>query len=72
MSYTWGETPELPDVETLVILFIYLKFTHLFLAMLSLSCCAGFSLVMARGGCSLAAVRGLLILGAFPVAEPRL
>ena len=40
--------------------------------MLSLHCCAGFSLVSANGGYSLAAVLGLLIVVASLVAEHEL
>ena len=45
---------------------------YLFLAVLSLGCCAGFSLVVESGGYSLVAVCGLLILVASLVAEHRL
>ena len=40
--------------------------------MLGLCCCAGFSLVAATKGCSLVAVRRLLIMVASLVAEHRL
>ena len=40
--------------------FIYLSL-YLFMAVLSLHCCAGFSLVAVSWGCSLAAESGLLI-----------
>ena len=46
--------------------------TYLFLAVLSLGCCAGFSLVAVSGGYSLVAVCGLLIPVASLVAEHRL
>ena len=45
---------------------------YLFLAALGLRCCAGFSLVMASGGCSPAVVHGLLIVVASLVMEHRL
>ena len=57
------------------ILFIYLFFIFiylfLFLAKLGHDCYAGFSLVSEGGGCSLAAVHGLLIATA-PLVEHRL
>ena len=43
---------------------------YLFLAALSLHCCASFSLVEERGGYSLAVVHGLLTAVASLVAEP--
>ena len=39
------------------------------MAVLGLHCCAGFSLLAASGGCSLAAVFGLLIVVASLAAE---
>ena len=47
--------------------YIYLFITYL--AMLSLHCCAGFSLVVTRRGHSLVLVRGLLIVVASLVVE---
>ena len=47
--------------------FMYLF--YLFLAVLGLCCCTGFSLVVVIGGCSLVAVHGLLIAVASLVAE---
>ena len=44
-------------------------FVCLFLAVLGLHCCVGFSLVAASGGYSLNAVRGLLIAEASLVME---
>ena len=41
----------------------------LFLDVLGLLCCAGFSLVVASGGCSLGAGPGLLVAEASLVAE---
>ena len=52
-------------------LFIYF-FSLLLLAVLSLSCCMGFSLVVANGGCSLVAVCGLLIVVTSLVGKHRL
>ncbi|CAI9174032.1 unnamed protein product [Rangifer tarandus platyrhynchus] len=49
-------------------IFIY----YLFVAALGLQCCAGFSLVVASGGCSLDAVLELLVEVASLVAERRL
>ena len=49
-----------------LLIFIWL---YLFLAVLGLRCCKGFSLVMAIGGYSLVAVRGLLIAVASLIAE---
>ena len=46
-----------------------LFFVCLFLAVLGLHCCVGFSLVVASGGYSLNAVRGLLIVEASLVVE---
>ena len=43
---------------------------YLFLAALSLHCCASFSLVEERGGYSLAVVHGLLTAVASLVVEP--
>ena len=48
--------------------FIY-NFIYLFLTMLGLHCCVGFSLVVESGGYSLVAVHRLLITGASLVAE---
>ena len=45
------------------------KFIYLFMAVLSLSCCVGFSLVVANGAYPLVAVCGLLIVVASPAAE---
>ena len=42
------------------------------LAVLGLYCCKGFPQVVASRGCFLAAVCGLLVAVAFPVAEHRL
>ena len=44
------------------ILFLQNVFIYLFLAMLGLCCCSGFSLVAASGGYSLVVAHGLLIL----------
>ena len=49
----------------------YTLLSVLFLAVLGLCCCVGFSLVVASGGCSLV-VHGLLIVVADLVAEHRL
>ena len=48
------------------------NFIYLFLAVLSLRCCADFSLVVASRDCSLVAVHGLLIEMASLAAEPGL
>ena len=48
------------------------KKKSLFLAVLDLPRCVGFSLVVASGGYSLLGVHGLLIVVASPVAEHRL
>ena len=53
-------------------LFYIILFTYLFLAVLGLCCCTGFSLVAASGGYSPVAVPGLLIVVASLVAEPGL
>ena len=45
------------------------SFIYLFLAVLGLRCCMGFSLVAASRGYSLVTVRGLLIVAAFLVVE---
>ena len=50
-------------------LFFYMKIC-LFLVMLSLSCCMGFSLVAATRDCSLLMVCGLLVMVASPVVDP--
>ena len=49
--------------STLRTLFIFFKilFPYLFLAVLDLGCCAGFSFVVSSGGYSLVMVHGLLI-----------
>ena len=49
-----------------------LMFIYLFLAVLGLRCCTGFSLVAVSGGCSLVAVHGLLIAVASFVVKRRL
>ena len=48
------------------------KFMYLFLSVLGLHCCTGFSLVEASGGYSLVVVCRLLIVVASPVANDRL
>ena len=48
------------------------KTFFIFLAVLGLCCCTGFSLVVVSGGCSLVAVHGLLIVVTSLVAEHRL
>ena len=53
-------------------IFFLKKFKYLFLAVLVLHCYTGFSLVAMSRGCSLVAVRGLLIVVAFLDAEHRL
>ena len=50
-------------------LFVKINFIYLFLAVLGLRCCMGFSLVAASRGYSLVTVRGLLIVAAFLVVE---
>ena len=50
----------------------HLLFIHLFLAMLGLCCCTGFSLGVTSRRYSLAVVRGLLIMVVSLVAEHRL
>ena len=50
----------------------FIKGIYLSLAVLGLSCCVGFSLVVASGGYSLRAVCGLLIAVASLVVEHRL
>ena len=47
-------------------------FVHLFLAVLGLNCCVGFSLVAASRDCSLAVVCGLLVAVASLVVEHKL
>ena len=42
-------------------LFFFLKIYLLFLAVLGLQCCKGFSLVVTSMGCALVAVHGLLM-----------
>ena len=53
-------------------LFYIILLTYLFLAVLGLRCYTGFSLVVASGSYSPAAVHGLLIVVASLVAEPGL
>ena len=48
------------------------NFINLFLAVLGLHCCVGFSLVAVNGGYSLVAVHGLLTAVASLVGEHRL
>ena len=50
-------------------LFVKINFIYLFLAVLGLRCCMGFSLVAASRGYSLVTVCGLLIVVAFLVVE---
>ena len=52
--------------------FKHLLFVYLFLVVLGLSRCAGFSLVALSGGCSLFAVHGLLTALVSLAAEHRL
>ena len=54
----------LRTLSFLIVLFIYL-----FMAVLGLPCCLGFSLVAANEGCSLVAVHGLLLVVASLVVE---
>ena len=49
--------------------FFLKQFVHLFLAVLGLGCCAGFSLVVASGGYSQVAMRGLLTVVSSLVAK---
>ena len=48
------------------------NFTYLFLAVLGLRCCTGFSLLAASRGSSLVVAQGLLIVVASLVVEHRL
>ena len=59
-------------VKGLLFIYVFNNFIHLFLDVLHLHCCKGFSLVAASRGCSLVAVHGLLIVVASPAAEHRL
>ena len=61
-----GKPPEI-SLKKKMILFIYL-----FLAVLGLCCCAGFSLAAASRGYSLVVAQGLLIAVVSPVVEHRL
>ena len=63
MVSTWGLFCPHPTTEHLAISTDILKnyLTYLFLAVLDLCCCAGFSLVATSRGCSLVSVRMLLI-----------
>ena len=62
-----------PGSQRFSLIFSVLKgFYYLFLALLGLRCCAGFSLVVASGGNFLVAVCRLLIAVASLVAEQRL
>ena len=45
------------------------NFTYLFLAVLGLCCCVGFSLVAGSRGCSLVAAHGFLMMISSVVAE---
>lgn len=45
----------------MVLLFLNVIYLFIFLTVLGLHCCVGFSLVVKRGGCSLVVVRGRLI-----------
>ena len=61
------------EILTILSLFFFKKlFIYLSLAVLGLSCCVGFSLVVTSGGYSLVAVCGLLIAVASLVVEHRL
>ena len=59
------------EILTILSLFFFLSI-YLSLAVLGLSCCVGFSLVVTSGGYSLVAVCGLLIAVASLVVERRL
>ena len=52
--------------------FLVIEKIYLFLAVLGLHCCAGFSLVVASRDCTLVVVRGLLFAVASLVVEPGL
>ena len=60
------------SISSIAHFFFLKKFKYLFLAVLVLHCYTGFSLVAMSRGCSLVAVRGLLIVVAFLDAEHRL
>ena len=47
----------------MLILFLNVIYLFIFLTVLGLHCCMGFSLVVKRGGYSLVVVRGLLVVG---------
>ena len=59
-------------VKGLLFIYVFNNFINVFLDVLDLHCCKGFSLVAASRGCSLVAVHGLLIVVASLVAEHRL
>jgi len=53
-------------------MYLFYNFIYLFLTVLGLRCCEGFSLVVAGGGYSLLVMRGLFIAAASLVAEHEL
>ena len=55
-----------------ILLFLKNSFTYLFMAVLGLHCCEGFSLAAARRDCSLVAEHGLLLVVPSLVSEHRL
>ena len=59
----------MPALWTIVSFLFFFLIYFLFLAVLDLHSCMGFSLVVASGGHSLVVVLGLLIVVTFPVAE---
>ena len=59
-------------VCSLFYMYLFYNFIYLFLTVLGLRCCEGFSLVVAGGGYSLLVMRGLFIAAASLVAEHEL
>ena len=59
----------MPELQTSAFISFLNSFIYLFMAVLGLHCCPGFSLVEASGGSSLVAVCGLLIAVASLVDE---
>ena len=73
LNPVWASTKSRNNLTTWNFIYIYilllLLLLLLFLAVLVLCCCAGFSLIAASGGYSLAVVPGLLIVLASLLAE---
>ena len=66
---SWNVRRAIEELNFILIYFFILNFIYLFLSVLDISCCMGFSLVNKSGGYSLVVVNGPLIAVASLVSE---